>query len=268
MATSENPQLDLQLPVDFPYWWCSDYGEDEYGIFMGFTFQGIRQGFRWIPPGTFMMGSPEDEEGRYEGNDTDWQETLHQVTLTQGYWLAETTCTQALWHVVMGQDPIKFPGKERPVEQVSWHDAQRFIQTLNTWQPGLGLRLPSEAEWERACRAGTQTAFWFGDHIDPERVYFGKGSGVTLPAKALVPNPWGLYQMHGNVWEWCEDWLSAYPSSAVSDPKGPDSGQARVLRGGSWVNEGKSSRSAYRVANAPDYRFGDVGFRLARGQKV
>ena len=269
MEPSENPQPDLQLPTDFPYWWCSDYGEDEYGIFMGFTFQGIRQGFRWIPPGTFMMGSPEGEEGGYEGNDTDFRETLHQVTLTQGYWLAETICTQALWQAVMGENPSHFRGEERPVESVTWEDAQRFIQTLNAWQPELGLRLPSEAEWERACRAGTQTAFWFGDRIDPERVHYDqKYETGTLPAKALEPNLWGLYQMHGNVDEWCQDWLSAYPSSAVSDPQGPDSGLSRVLRGGSWLVAGRLCRSAHRVGIHPDYRDDDTGFRLARGQKV
>jgi formylglycine-generating enzyme required for sulfatase activity len=261
MATSENPQPDLQLPADFPYWWCSDYGEDEYGIFMGFTFQGIRQGFRWIPPGTFMMGSPKDEAGRYD------DETLHQVTLTQGYWLAETTCTQALWQAVMGENPSEFKGDDRPVEKVSWEDSQSFLRKLNAWQPELGLRLPTEAEWEYGCRAGTQTAFWFGDRIDPERVHFGKGSG-TLPAKALEPNPWGFYQMHGNVREWCQDWLSTYPSSAVSDPQGPDSGQYRVLRGGSWHDEGRYCRSADRYGLTPDLRYDVSGFRLARGQKV
>ena len=246
-----------KLPADFPYWWCSDYGEDEYGIFMGFTFQGIRQGFRWIPPGIFMMGSPEGEEGRKP------DELLHAVALPKGYWLGETTCTQALWRAVMGENPSTFKAEDRPVETVSWHDVQQFMRRLNSNQPELALRLPVEPEWERACRANTQTAFWFGETIDPEKIHFNiKYISGTLNAKDLEPNPWGLYQMHGNVWEWCEDWLSVYATAEVYIP--PESGAGKVLRGGSWDSDARFCRAANRFGNSPENRQAMIGFRLAR----
>ncbi len=258
------------LPPIFPEPWASDWGQDCYGLWMAFTLKGVRQGLRWIEPGTFWMGSPESEPERYD------DETRHQVTLTQGYWLAETTCTQVLWQAVMGENPSHSQGEERPVERVSWAQVQQFITRLKNLEPALALRLPSEAEWEYACRAGSETPFWFGENITTDQVNYDgnypyhKGSkGVyrreTVAVKALSCNGWGLYQMHGNVWEWCQDWDGKYPTGPVIDPPGPTSGTERVVRGGSWESYGRDCRSALRYAIQAEGR-GYLGFRLARGQ--
>ncbi len=234
----------------------------------------IIQRFRWITPGTFMMGSPSDE---LERESFGIDETQHPVTLTQGFWLAESTCTQALWQAVMGKNPSRFQDNENnPVETVSWDDTQSFITQLNTLFPGLSARLPTEAEWEYACRAGTGTPFSFGDNITPEQVNYhgnypyaggekGLYRGRTVPVKSLPPNPWGLYEMHGYVWEWCADWYGDYPRQAVTDPLGPDHGKGRVLRGGSWISIGGGVRSAIRSRSGPDLRNVYIGFRLALG---
>jgi formylglycine-generating enzyme required for sulfatase activity len=238
---------------------------------MAFRVAGVRQALRWIPPGRFRMGSPSTEPER------DDDERLHEVVLTWGFWLAETACTQALWEAVMGENPSHFKGLERPVENVSWEDVQGFIARLNERVSGLEVRLPTEAEWEYACRAGTKTPFWFGDQITPEQAnydgnypYAGGKKGVyreeTVEVKALPANGWGLYQMHGNVWEWCADWYSEYPEGTVIDPSGPQGGADRVLRGGSWVVNGRRLRSAYRNRDGPGNRYGHIGFRLARGR--
>ncbi|MCP4700229.1 MAG: formylglycine-generating enzyme family protein [Gammaproteobacteria bacterium] len=226
---------------------------------------------RLIAPGRFLMGSPESEPKRYG------DELQHEVILTKGFWLADTACTQALWQAVTGNNPSRFKGPENPAEKVSWNNAQEFLQTLNKAVLGLNLRLPAEAEWEYACRAGTATPFWFGDNITPELVnydgnypYAGGKKGLyrkkTVPVKELQCNAWGLYQMHGNIYEWCQDWYNKYPQRTVSDPAGPDSGTDRVLRGGSWLNYGLDTRSAYRYRSEPGYRDDRFGFRLARGQ--
>ena len=247
--------------------WASATGKDQYGTYAYLEFKGIVQRFRHIEAGTFSMGSPEEEAGRFEN------ETLHQVTLSQAFWLADTTCTQAFWQAVMGNNPSHFKGDQNPVEQVSWEDAQRFIQKLKQQVSGLSLRLPTEAEWEYACRAGTTSAFWFGGKhdLDTTKVnYSGKwdefgASGKTVPVKSYSPNPWGLYEMHGNVWEWCEDGYAEYPQQAVTDPRGAPASSSRVLRGGSWYNYGQSLRSAYRRNAAPNFRDSFIGFRLALG---
>ncbi|MCP4702684.1 MAG: formylglycine-generating enzyme family protein, partial [Gammaproteobacteria bacterium] len=190
--------------------WADRVGEDHYGVFADFSIRGVVQRMRQIEPGRFMMGSPESEAKR------DDDEHLHEVTLTRGFWLAETACTQALWQAIMGENPSHFKGEEKPVERVSWEDAQKFILQLNEEKPGLALKLPSEAEWEYACRAGTDTPFWFGDNITPEQVNYdgnypyaggkkGRYRKETVDVKALPCNSYGLYQMHGNVWEWCAD---------------------------------------------------------------
>jgi len=258
-------------PETFPFAWASDWGQDEYGLWVAFTYKGVRQAFRWIPAGRFKMGSPESEAGRY------YNELLHEVILTQGYWLADTTCTQALWQAVMGNNPSEFKKDLNPVENVSWRDAIEFIDRLNNEQSGLDLRLPSEAEWEYACRAGTTTPFSFGENISSEQVnyngdtpYAGTEKGLnrkqTVQVKALPCNAWGLYQMHGNVWEWCADWHGEYPNRTLIDPQGPNEGTKRVLRGGSWVYSARSVRSAYRDRGDPDDRDSGIGLRLARGQ--
>lgn len=251
--------------------WASQAAEDEYGRYADLTVKGVTQRFRWIEAGTFLMGSPRNEAERSD------DETQHSVTLPQGYWLADTACTQAFWKKLMGNNPAYFTDNlQNPVEQVSWEDAQGFISKLNQQVSGIKARLPTEAEWEYACRAGTTTPFSFGATITPEQAnydgnhpYSGGRSGVyrqkTVAVKSLPANPWGLYEMHGNVWEWCQDWYGAYPSGSASAPEGPSSGARRVLRGGSWLDDGQLLRSAYRFNGSPDYRYCFIGFRLALG---
>lgn len=182
----------------------------------------FEQRFRYIPPQTFLMGSPKDEPSRQDN------EIQHEVTLSQGYWLADTTVTQAFWEVITGENPSHFKGDKRPVEKVSWDDAQDFINQLKQQWPLLEIRLPSEAEWECACRAGTSTAFSFGSKSDLnlEKVnYSGKwdgwnSDGETKDVSSFPANSLGLYEMHGNVFEWCQDWYGEYPADAVTDPQG------------------------------------------------
>ena len=236
---------------------------------------------RWIPPGRFLMGSPEDEPDRED------DELPHEVELTQGFWMADTASTQTLWEAVMGENPSKFNGPNRPVENVSWDNCQVFLNMINEAVPGLNLCLPTEAQWEYACRAGTTSPFWFGDGVNNEQVnYFDSTSdenvfepGVfengiyegqvdeTVEVGTLPPNGWGLYEMHGNVFEWCSDWYGEYEEKNTIDPQGPTKGEARVLRGGSWFRSAWSCRSAYRLARLPGGRNDDFGFRLSRGQE-
>jgi len=233
----------------------------------------VVQRLRWVEPGVFMMGSSEDERGRVAGEiSEDWWKShieregpQHQVTLTRGFWLADTACTQALWLAVAeGKNPSRFSGDpERPVENVSWDDVtERFLPGL---QRHLGAEvaaeLPTEAEWEYACRAGTKTAYSFGEAIDPSQV--NVSSAETVPVKARAPNPWGLYQMHGNVWEWCADDRRPYGAGPVTDPAGDRDGAVRALRGGAWGSEPRWARSAYRYGYLRDLRSGLTGFRFA-----
>ena len=252
------------------------FGSGQYGLYVDLTIKNITQRFRWIEPGTFMMGSPETEPKRWD------VEIQHQVTLTQGFWLADTTVTQALWQAVMGNNPSYFSDNPKnPVVQVSWNDIQNFIQKLNTLIPNLQAKLPSEAQWEYACRAGTTTPFSFGDNITPEQVnydgnypYANGKKGIyrkkTVPVKSLPANPWGLYEMHGNVWEWCQDvWQDKLSAAPITDPDGvaggDQAGVGRVVRGGSWNNLGRLCRSAYRLRLEP-VDCGDlIGFRLLLG---
>jgi formylglycine-generating enzyme required for sulfatase activity len=260
-------QYGFRQPV-----WADAIGVDKYGIYADFSIKQVVQRMRLILPGKFMMGSPETELERYD------DERLHEVMLTRGFWLADTACTQALWQSVMGKNPSYFKGVQRPVEEVSWNDCREFIKKINGLKTGLNLRLPTEAEWEYACRVDTQTPFWFGDNITTEQVNYdgenpyaggekGKSRGETVEVKSLPCNSWGLYQMHGNVWEWCSDWFGDYPTGSVFDPVGSSSGTNRVLRGGSWFNYGRFVRSAYRFPSDPADRYDFTGFRLARGQK-
>jgi formylglycine-generating enzyme required for sulfatase activity len=249
--------------------WADAIGRDWQGLYADFNVKGVVQRMRWITPGKFMMGSPEHEKERRES------ETLHEVILTDGFWMADTACTQALWQAVMGKNPSKFKGQERPVERVSWEDSQIFIDNIKLLKPGFDLSLPTEAQWEYACRAGTDTAFWFGDNITPDQVnydgdnpYAGGEKGAyrekTVDVKSLPYNGWGLYQMHGNVWEWCEDWYDDYSPDAIVNPTGPDVSENRVCRGGGWDGSGGDVRSAIRAWDHPSFRDSFLGFRLAQ----
>ena len=251
----------------------SAFGRDQYGAWFEFQVSGrdtqsvVTQRMRWIRAGTFTMGSPDDEPERRDN------EVLHQVTLTRGFWLADTACTQALWGAVMGVNQSQFQGDERPVEKVSYDDVVKFCSSLGKQIPGLMPQMPTEAQWEYACRAGTQTTFSFGSTISTDQANFdgnypynGSPKGLsrreTLSVKDLPCNPWGLYQMHGNVWEWCSDWYTDSLSESQIDPIGPSEGSARVIRGGSWVDSARDVRSACRYRLVPGYRGLNLGFRL------
>ncbi|MFN7952186.1 MAG: SUMF1/EgtB/PvdO family nonheme iron enzyme [bacterium] len=274
--------------------WARDLGRDRFGLWAEIEVKGVRHRLRWIPPGRFWMGSPEGEAGRWED-----EGPRHLVTLSRGFWLGETPCTQALWEAVTGKNPSEFKSPTRPVEQVSWNDCQRFLARLDEAVPGFVPRLPSEAEWEYACRAGTETATYAGDLeilgernaplLDPIAWYGGNsGKGFDLkkgfdssdwpekqydhrragtrPVGEKAPNPWGLRDMLGNVYEWCSDGYGPYAPGAVQDPAGPAEGSLRVLRGGSWLSHAEYVRAAHRIRGGPDARDGYLGFRLARGQ--
>jgi len=261
MTTARFHPLTTGLPAP----WATRWGEDRFGAFQAFSAGGVTQQLRWIPPGSFLMGSPETESGR------DADERPRAVEISHGLWLAETPVTQALWRAVMATNPGRFAGSERPVEEVSWEDCQRFCARLNEIVPGLGARLPTEAEWEHACRAGTTTATWVGDlHIDGDLApeldaiawYSGNSGGETHPVRGKAPNPLGLHDMLGNVWEWCSDWWSTYGAEPAVDPPGAPAGTFRVFRGGSWFSDARLVRAASRLVN-PQGPGGLVGFRLA-----
>ncbi|MCB1736148.1 MAG: formylglycine-generating enzyme family protein [Gammaproteobacteria bacterium] len=272
-------------------------GRDRHGLWAEFEYRGVRQRLRWIPPGRFQMGSPGDEPGRMER-----EGPQHEVTLARGYWLFDTPVTQALWMAVMGDNPARFQSPTRPVEQVDFVATKQFIDRINATVPALGLVLPSEAQWEYASRAGTQTALYSGS-IDILGVnnapaldsiaWYGGNSGVgfeldngvdvtgfsdrqypqykkagTHPVKGKAPNPWGLYDMLANVWEWTEDgWHENYAGApndgAVWEGK---AGGLRVVRGGSWYDYARNVRCAIRYHSHPGSRDGLLGFRCARVQ--
>ena len=245
-------------PVEPVPSWATRARRDEFGRWAEVDIEGITLRLRYIEPGTFWMGSPEDEKGRWgdEG-------PRHQVTLTEGYWMAEMPTTQALWRAVSGESPSEFKGDDRPVEQVSWEDITAFIEKLNATRPGLELCLPTEAQWEYACRAGSE-ASRYGD-LDAVAWYDDNSGGQTQPVGEKQPNAWGLHDMLGNVWEWCHDWDGPYDSGHAYDPIGPHGGTVRVLRGGSWYGPARLVRAACRNARAPSSRDSSIGFRLSRG---
>jgi len=250
-----------------PSWqqpWMSSCGQDQHGSWAATLVSGVEVKFRWCAAGKFTMGSPASEEGRSNG------EVQHEVELTRGFWLAEAPVTQRLWQAVVGSNPSRFKGDDRPVETVSWDACQVFLQEANRMHGGLNVRLPTEAEWEYACRAGTTGPTWLGKNdvgVLPRIAWYNENSASeTHPAKQKAANPWGLYDMLGNVWEWCSDWSGGYSSGRVVDPTGPQTGAGRVLRGGCWFGDAGNARAANRLAFEPGYRNGNLGFRLARGQ--
>jgi sulfatase modifying factor 1 len=222
----------------------------------------------WVKPGTFEMGSPGGFLGGEKGRDDD--EALHSVTLTEGYWLAKYEVTQAQWQKVIGSNPSEFKGGGRPVENVSWTDVTSFCKKLTASEraagrllAGMTYQLPTEAQWEYACRAGTKTAFSFGDGLSSDQANIYGGPGATTDVGKYPANGWGFYDMHGNVFEWCADWYGDYPRSAARDPVGPAVGSLRVTRGGSWNNSANNARSADRLRDVPAGCYIFLGFRLS-----
>ena len=277
--------------------WASSIADTIYGPQASISVGDVTYNFRWIPPGSFWMGAGEQEP-------EDWAAVIserprHRVRLTEGFWVGETPCPQSLWEAVMGENPSVFVDPNRPVEQVSWEDIQTFFQRLEGHCPGLGARLPTEAQWEYAARAGTETATyageldllgarnapvlnriaWYGGNSGlefdltngveseswPEKQYPHTRAG-TRPLGLRRPNAWGLYDMLGNVWEWCQDGPRSYAEGFVTDPIGSiDMGSDRVFRGGGWQDGARDARAASRLADEPSYRNADLGFRISRG---
>ncbi len=229
----------------------------------------------WCPPGTFLMGSAVDELGRGE------DETQHPVTLTRGFWIAKYAITQAQYRAVMKTNPSHFEGDRRPVECVTWDDAMAWCRKMNLISadapPGCKWSLPSEAQWEYACRAGTTTPFSFGSELNGReancdgRYPYGtttKGPSLdwTTEVGSYAGNPWAIHDLHGNVWEWCRDWYGAYSTNSVTDPTGAPQGSLRVARGGSWGSYPSGARSASRFGCIQVFRdMGILGFRPVLG---
>jgi predicted Zn finger-like uncharacterized protein len=214
-----------------------------------------------IPKGKFLMGSPKGEKGRNEDEDQ------HEVTISKAYYMGKYEVMQEQWEVLMEVNPSSYKLKNGPVETVSWEDCGEYIRKLNA-KVGSKVgrfRLPTEAEWEYGCRAGSMTKYSFGDldaDLGDYAWYKVNSDGKTHTVGSRKPNKFGLYDMHGNVWEWCIDWYAEYPSKSVSDPSGPPAGLTRVYRGGSWIRNGQSSRSALREWVVPVRRSSSIGFRL------
>jgi len=221
----------------------------------------------WIPPGSFMMGRYASESNSYPSEDPQ-----HQVTFANGFWIGKYEVTQAQWVAVMGSNPSYFTGDlNRPVEEVSWNNVQDFIAAVNALGQGA-FRLPSEAQWEYACRAGTTTRFYWGDdptlsQTDSYTWHTGNAGMTTNPVGQKLPNAWGLFDMGGNVWEWCEDYWHADYTGAPTDGSAWLSGASnsnRVTRGGAWYSYDYVCRSAYRNYQGPTNTVNGVGFRIAK----
>lgn len=233
---------------------------DFYGLYQTVEVKGVNFKMRYIPAGSFLMGSPENEPDR--GDD----ELQHPVTLTKAFWLGETTVTQELWQAIMGKNPSQFKAENNeqlPVEQVSWDDCMAFCKQLRhltqqQWQ------LPTEAQWEYACRASTQSAFNTGEQLTSEQAHFDQGlpQGKTVDVHRYPANLWGVKQMHGNVREWCVGKRSKYRAKPEVDPVGATHSKQRAVLGGSWMNDGRRCRSAYRSDSRRDDRSSGIGFRL------
>ena len=271
----------LQLPAS-PYLWADESAPATGKRFYRMVAMEAPSNMVFIPPGTFRMGSPEDEVDRSEGEGPQTD-----VIISRGFWMGKYEVTQKEYFDVMGNNPSYFTGDTtRPVESVNWHDAVAYTTALTERERAAGripahcvYRLPTEAEWEYACRGWTSTRFSYGD--DPEYTnltdyaWYSDNSGETThPVGQKLPNPWGLHDMHGNVYEWCQDWWSnRLPGGIVVDPQGPAAGSDRVVRGGGWLRwdswrDPRFFRSAYRAYLYSGRRLDDIGFRavLAPGQ--
>ncbi len=270
------PEADqARAPVgDFPPRWASAWGDDVYGLWAELVVGDVVQRLRWVEPGSFSMGSSAAERRQIDDKDVrKWADQSegpqHSVTFRRGYWLADTPCTQALWLAVMGgENPSHFKdgdeAAQRPVEQVTWDDAVRFCETLHQRVPEALAELPTEAEWEYAARAATLTAYAWGDAPDPQHANTHDSAiRQTTPVKRYAANGWGLYDMHGNVWEWCADALRGYQDQPEVDPSGGTEGDRRVLRGGSWRRTAVGARSACRDHARRGDAWRGYGFRLA-----
>ena len=233
--------------------------------------------FVLLPRGSFYMGNP------LEKGDSNNIETVHLVTLTQDLWLSKTEITQEQWQKVMGvgeihtekPNPFSYDNPKYPVVSKSYYDVQNFLKKLEILSPGNRFRLPTEAEWEYACRANTSTNFSVGQQISDTLSNYnaeiispysntGKNVGHPTSVGSYPPNPWGLFDMHGNVWEWVSDWYSPYSSKQAVDPQGPQNGILKVMRGGSWYFGADNARSYFRGTHPPQLWGFSIGFRIVR----
>ncbi|NQV28875.1 MAG: SUMF1/EgtB/PvdO family nonheme iron enzyme [Rhodopirellula sp.] len=288
------PTIETRHPLlEGPPVWASGWGEDEdFGPFVEIRIGQVKQRLRWIPKGSFLMGSPEKPKKEPGRNDNEGPQ--HAVTISNGFWLFDTPVTQELYEAVTGENPSRFVSPKRPVEQVGWEESRSFLEKLNDRVPGLEAGLPTEAEWEYACRAGTTDALYTGaidiieyrnaPALDPIAWYGGNcgvdfdlddgadakwgkqqydfEQGGTREVGKKLANPWGLYDMLGNVYEWCDDGLRDYSETAERDPRGPSEASAlRVIRGGSWYSLALLVRAAYRRGYSPEFRYYSLGFR-------
>jgi len=235
---------------NLPSQWTADIGKDPYGEWLSLNYNDAQQCFRWIKRGQFMTGTLHDNTGRYD--------KPRQVKLTKGFWMADTTCTQTFWQAITDNNPSKFKDKERPVENVTWHDCQNFIGKLNAMLDNAWFALPTEEQWEYACHSGTTTAYHFGDQITAEHANYGYKNRKTTLVKTYACNAWELYDMHGNVWEWCD----STDSPQVVNSKRPGHEQLQILRGGSWRAMPWSNGSGYRNKIPATKSLDTVGFRL------
>jgi sulfatase modifying factor 1 len=260
---------------DFPPPWASAWGDDVYGLWADLTVNGVTQRMRWIEPSGpegFWMGAPQAERDAIQDKIArEWanqnEHDPRRESIKNGFWLADTPCTQAFWSAVLGDNPSYFSDRAnallRPVESVSWDEIvtrfiARFIQTPE-WGTEGRLCLPTEVEWEYAARAGTITAYWWGDQPDDRHANYGKLREGSSPVKDYMPNPWGLFDMHGNVWEWCAD--SWQPHGRA--PKKVLVEELRVVRGGSWIYSPGLARAAYRDGRPSWFTTQTRGFRFA-----
>ena len=224
------------------------------------TVNGIKYNMVWVDGGTFRMGATSEQ-----GSEISDEKPVHSVTLS-GYYIGKTEVTQALWQAVMGSNPSHFKGADLPVEFVTWNECQEFIQKLNSLT-GRNFRLPTEAEWEFACRGGNNSCgykYSGSNNLGSVAWYNGNSGGTTLPVATKAPNELGIYDMSGNVWEWCSDWYADYTSYSQTDPTGPQSGSRRVDRGGCCDSYARFCRSLNRGNDYPAFRgYGSLGLRLA-----
>jgi formylglycine-generating enzyme required for sulfatase activity len=224
---------------------------------------GVKLEMVLIPAGEFLMGSPDSDNGA--GGD---EKPRHGVRITKPFYMGNYLVTQKQWEAVMGDNPSHFKGPKNPVETICWNDCQKFVEKLNAKVRGGKFSLPTEAQWEYACRAGSTTRYCFGDEESGlgEYAWYGENAGgKTHPVGEKKPNAWGLYDMHGNVWEWCQDWCNSgyYANSPTDDPMGPSGGAYRVVRGGTWDGPARNCRSAGRGSFVPGYRHDYLGFRVS-----
>ncbi len=225
---------------------------------------GVKLEMVLIPAGEFLMGSPDSDKHALPS-----EKPQHRVRITRPFYLGKYLVTQEQWEAVMGSNPSHFKGSKNPVEQVSWEDCRGFVEKLSAKRGGGKFLLPTEAQWEYACRAGSTTRYCFGDEESGlgEYAWYAANSGITThPVGGKKPNAWGLYDMHGNVWEWCQDWYDEgyYANSTTDDPTGPSGGSFRVLRGGCWNYPAWICRSAFRYWLVPGDRIFHLGFRVSR----